>query len=390
MPDKTPVELKVITTCKEVENIRDAWSSMQWFPEADIDFVSLIIAVRPEVIRPYVIAVCKDGKPLSLLVGRVEQAHLDIRVGYKTLWRPTVRRLAIFCGGFMGQTGPEMSELIVRRLLQSLREEKADLLAWNGVDWNTDLRMLLGHIPGFLCRDYLMRPLKHWRMSLPGSLEELLEKRMNKKHRYWAKRTMRMLENDFPGAVRYVSYSALAEVERLFEDVLRVARKTYQWGLGVGFQGSEENKKRLELEARNGWFRGYVLYLNEEPLAFWICTIYGNTIYLDYTGYDPAYAKYEVGTALLLRVIENMCGSKVKQLDFGPGAAFYKERLADSTFEETTVLVFSSSVRGVLLNVLRTITQGAVELMRNLVSRWGLEQKVKRLWRSYATPARET
>jgi CelD/BcsL family acetyltransferase involved in cellulose biosynthesis len=226
-------------------------------------------------------------------------------------------------------------------------------------------------------------------MNLPATLEELFEKRMNKKHRYWAKRTVRMLEKDFPGGVRYTSFSTPKEVERLFTDVLCVARKTYQWGLGVGFQGSEENRQRLMLEARNGWFRGYVVYVKEEPVAFWICTVYKGTGYLDYTGYDPDFGKYEVGTALLFRVIDEMCKENIKQLDFGVGSAFYKERLADSSFEEGTMCAFAFSLRGVLLNALKLLTQFPVELMRNLLLRLGLEQKVKKLWRSYVTPDRE-
>ncbi len=121
----------------------------------------------------------------------------------------------------------------------------------------------------------LARAVKHWKMSLPESLEELLEKRMNKKHRYWAKRTMRMLDKDFPGAVRYHCFSAPNEMGQLFEDAVKVARKTYQWGLGVGFQDNEEQRKRLALEATNGWLRGHVLYFEKRTggvLGFYIRT----------------------------------------------------------------------------------------------------------------------
>lgn len=173
-------------------------------------------------------------------------------------------------------------------------------------------------------------------------------------------------------------------MERFFAEVLRIAQKTYQWGLGVGFQGGVENRERLALEARNGWFRGYVLYVKDKPVTFWICTVYKETVYLDYTGYDPDFGKYEVGTALLFRVVDEMCRENIKQLDFGPGSAFYKERLADSSFEEGAMYAFAFSLRGVLLNVLRLLTQLPIELMRQLLLHLGLEQRAKRWWRSHA------
>ena len=374
----------------EIAVIRSAWTEMQRSPESDIDFFSFIINIRPEVIQPYVLVVCKDGKPVSLIAGRLEDSRLDIKVGYKTVLHPRVRKLVVFNGGFMGDTTKPVIDAVVRRLLKSLREEKADLLIWNGIEWNTTLRQKVKEIPNFLCRDYVTRAVYHWQMTLPGCIEELFEKRMNKKHRYWAKRASRLLENDYPGDVRYASFSSPDDAGSFFSDVLRVAQKTYQWGLDVGFQGSEENRRRLMLEAEKGWFRGFILYLKGEPLAFWICTVYKGTVYLDYTGYDPEFGKYEIGTALLFRIIAELGRENIRQMDFGPGTAFYKERLADSSFEEGIVYAFALSLRGVCFNLLRTLMQLPVGLARNLLSRLGLEQRVKKMWRSCAALKRES
>ena len=70
---------------------------------------------------------------------------------------------------------------------------------------------------------------------------------------------------------------------------------------------TKSNAKRLALEAANGWMRAYVIYVKDEPAAFWICTVYRDTVYSDYTGYDPQYKKYEIGTALFLRMVGETC-----------------------------------------------------------------------------------
>jgi hypothetical protein len=385
--DLLPYRVTVVTSLEKVESLRRTWSAMQWHPNADLDFYSLIVAVRPEVVCPYVLVVSKGDEPVALLAGRLENGQLEIKAGYKVLWRPNVRRLTIIYGGWMGQTDPAVGELILRQLLRSLREEKADLLSWSGVRWGSPLHGLIRNVPNLLCRDYLARPSEHWRMELPSSLNEFLEQRMNKKHRYWAKRTMRMLEKDFPGTVRYACLSKPDEVDKLFADTIQVARKTYQWGLGVGFQDSEENRQRLRLAAERGWLRGHVLYLKEEPMAFWLCTVYGNTAHLDFTGYDPNFRKYEIGTALFLRMVGELAAAGVQSLDFGLGSASYKERFGDSSFGETMVSAFAFGGRGILLNALKVLTQGPAELIRSLLLRLRLEQKVKRLWRSHVTPA---
>ena len=380
------MEVRILRTLEAMEEVRDAWLTMQRSPESDIDFVSFIVGIRPEILRPHVIVVYREGKPVALVAGRIEQGNFEIKIGYKVLWRVKVRRLAVFYGGLMGEITAEVGEILVQRLVRSLREERADLLLWSGIQRNSEAEALLKRIPNAVCRDYLARPVQHWRMTFPASLEELLEQRMNKKHRYWLRRTMRMLDKEFPGAVRCACYSTPAEMGKLFEDTIQIASKTYQWGLGVGFRDTEEQRARLKLEAENKWLRGYVLYLRDQPAAFWICIVYQDIVYSAFTGYDPQYRKYEIGTALFLRMVGMLCREKANQLDFGPGTALYKERFGDSFFEEATVCVFAPTIRGVFLNGLRLLTEGPLQLVRGMMQRLGLEQKLKRAWRWRRTP----
>src|ERR1035441_9509275 len=106
MSNFSALQVKVLRTLEEVEKMRPVWSVMQSNPESDIDFVSFIATIRPEIVRPYVVVVYKGSEPISLLVGRVENSHLEAKIGYTTLWRCRVRRLAIFYGGLMGETSP--------------------------------------------------------------------------------------------------------------------------------------------------------------------------------------------------------------------------------------------------------------------------------------------
>jgi CelD/BcsL family acetyltransferase involved in cellulose biosynthesis len=222
-------------------------------------------------------------------------------------------------------------------------------------------------------------------VSLPASLEEFIEQKLGWRTRKGVRRTIRLMEKDFPGEVRCACFAAPDGVGKCFEEAVKIARKTYQWGLGVGFRDGEEHRKRLTLEAEKGWLRGYILYVKNEPVAFWICTVYQDIAYTGYTGYDPNWSRYRVGIFLLLRFVEDMCRQNVKQLDFGLGTAPYKEEFADTKFDEAIISVFRFGLRGISLNMLRLLTQGPAELVRTLLLRLRLEQKVKKFWRSSAT-----
>ncbi|MGH7978884.1 MAG: GNAT family N-acetyltransferase [Limisphaerales bacterium] len=377
----------MVRTLEEMAPLRDAWASFLWLPTSDIDLIFSTLRVRPEIIRPHIIVVYSNLKPVALLAARLENGTLDLRIGYAAIAWTRVRRIAVFYGGLMGNTTPEITEIIVRQLMRSLCEEKAALLWWPGVGRGTDLHRLLDrNSPPFL-RDRFARFVPHWTMTMPESMEELLQKRMNKKQRYNAKRAMQMVEKDFPGQVRYASFSTPDDVEEFFRNSFRIARTTYQWGLGAGFRGSLENKERLVLEATQGRLRGYLMFVKGEPVAFWICTLFNGTAFLNYTGYNPDFRNYEVGTALFLRMIGELCQEYVRQLDFGQGSAFYKEQYGDSVLEEAKFCIFAPTIRGLVLGGLQSAMQGPVEFSRALLKRIGWEQKLKMVWRRSATPA---
>lgn len=381
-------KVQIITDTVQMAQFSRVWAQLVSHPNVDFDFYSLIVNVRSQYVCPYLMVIVKGDQPISLLVGRIESTDFPIACGYKVLFRPKIRRLTIIEGGFMGDRSVPVCELAAREVLQSLRDLKVDMLSWDCIPSQSGVSALLQSLPGILCRDYLVKSRQHWAMNLPASLAEFIEQKMNKKHRYWAKRTMRALEKDFPKEIRYACYRHPAEVSLLLQDGLRVARKTYQWSLGAGLQDNLESRERLRLSAEKGWLRGYLLYVKEEPVAFWITTEYQGAVYLNSTGYDPDFRKYEVGTALFLYLVGEACRRNLKRLDFGLGSAHYKERFGDEKFEETSVNVFASSFRGISLNAVRLMAQGPPEAARAFLLRTGLERRVKRIWRRFITPVR--
>ena len=92
-------------------------------------------------------------------------------------------------------------------------------------------------------------------------------------------------------------------------------------GPGAGFIKNTENSLRLELMAKKGWLLAYFLYVSDQPVAYWIGTLYRNRLTLNFTGFNPEFGKYEPGTLLLDHMIKDLRSSypQVKDMDYGFG-----------------------------------------------------------------------
>jgi CelD/BcsL family acetyltransferase involved in cellulose biosynthesis len=373
-------EISLARSEPEVEALRLDWERLNENPNVQMDFYKFINGVRPFVLRPHVIVVRINGAVKSLVVGRLVEHEFRCSVGYKTISCGPVQQLDILHGGLLGDCSGEYAEAILGELIAALQRGEADLLCLNHVKVSSDLFRLARQTPGFLSRDRVVQTQRHWKARLPGSLEEFL-RRLNKKHRYWVRRMEKKVEQDFPGRTRYQRFSDYADLGRLANDLEAVAQKTYQRGLGAGFMPGDEQMRRLALARREGWLRGWMLHIDGQPAAFWIGSVYRNVFHSEATGYDPAYRKYELGTLILMKLVEDLCNEKAEAFDFGLGDAQYKQRFGDEHWLDGSVRIYAPSLKGVKLNLMRTVLDGSSQTAQRLFNRLGLEQRLKTLWR---------
>ena len=208
-------------------------------------------------------------------------------------------------------------------------------------------------------------------------------KRQKKKHRYWLNRLPRVLEKDFPGKVETKLYENAEGLEEFCRDADAVAELTYQRKLGAGFSNVGETREYCGLLARRGALRGYILYLDRKPCAYWLASTHGEILFLHATGYNAEFRKYEVGTILFLHLIRDACGTTLKKVDFGLGTADYKERFGDEHWLERDCYIFAPSLRGVLLNLVISGSMFAENTARWLLSQAGPIARVKKMWRKH-------
>jgi ribosomal protein S18 acetylase RimI-like enzyme len=371
--------VQIYDSIPDSEEIRAFWKRSQWHPNADFDFFSLICSVRAEHLRPCVIVIRNKTTIRLVLAGRLEDSTERIGLAY---WRPfsmKIRRLRIVEGGIMGSCHDCLFPKIFRDLINVLRHYNAHMVTFDYLplasDWSTALR----GVPAFWNRSHGDHITPHWKISLPGSLNEFLARR-KKKHRYWLNRILKQLDTEFPKRVQVRYFASMDDVKCFCTEAEAIARLSYHRALGAGFIDNDENRQRLSLDAKHSRFRGYVLYIDGSPRAFWCGSNYNNAFHLFWTAYDPAFRQYEIGTALFLRLIEDLCQLKIKEIDMGLGDASYKERFGDEKWDEASFHLFPSSPRGLAINASRSVCL-CLELFGRRFLQSRLLMKLKTTWR---------
>jgi hypothetical protein len=383
-PQDTARTVSIHRSWSSLETVSKQWNDWQQNPNADPEFVKFILGIRPECEHPYAIAIQKGRQLEALMVGRVEHPRVSIKVGYLQVARPKLRIISFLYGGLLGALDEQSADELVKAVVDSISARDADAAFFSNVRQDSPLTRSLGRIPGFFRRDVAVKVQPHHSMKIPQNSDAFyarLSPKVRKNQKWQAKK---LLES-FAQRVEVRSYTHTQDLRTLFEDVDQVARSTYQRGLGVGFVDTPETRGRMELAARKGWLQAFVLYLADKPGAFWIGTRYRNRFFSDFMGYEATHAKYSPGMYLVLKGIEQFCGEsgsdRISEIDFGLGDAQYKQVLATDSWIEQSSYIYSTSARGLALNLSRAITGLVDRSARRILRKLNLEDTIKSGWR---------
>jgi CelD/BcsL family acetyltransferase involved in cellulose biosynthesis len=278
-------------------------------------------------------------------------------------------------GAQRGNTSPEVSELLLREALESLRRGEADLCRLEMLRADTALYRLARSLPGILGRDHSVVRQPHWYMELSETYEEVL-KGLSHDLRKEIKRTAKRIQADF-GSVVVKCFEKPDDLEILIRDVESIAATSWHRRVGGGFRNTERVRQLLLFQAKRGWLLAYVLYVEAKPRAFWLGHLYQGVFCSEYMAFDPDFSKYSPGTVLQARVLEDLCAKHAKSIDLGLGDLLYKTRLGTSRHEDAELYICPATVRGLALSAARTLTFFANETPKALLLHLGLLSRLK-------------
>jgi hypothetical protein len=378
-------EIRIARSISEVESLREPWEKWPGHRDSDIDFYLTIVQNSPSVLRPHVIVLSRDGRLESILIGRLEHRRLAFKIGYIKAFHLTTRCLVFVYGGNRGAASPENSELLIHEIMRNLRHHEADLAILEPLPVDAPLLEMALSKPAIVCRDTPQSPQEHNLMALPDTIDEVYG-RMSPQRRRDIRRKIKKFDAIPGGPLSITLYRQESDLPTIFQDAEVIARQTYQRALGVGFADSPEIRRRLELAARKGWLRAYLLYLGNRPCAFWIGMLYGQTFVGEYVGYDREFHALSPGMYLTMRVIERFCnradGDFIRELDLGFGQAEYKTALCDKVVLEKAAFVFAPSWSGVSLKLLRSVSIVVEGAARKVLNSTKVMPRLKKAWRA--------
>lgn len=381
--------ISVLRDVAELASVRDAWLELATDQVVvDPDFFEAGLEADPQIVRPHVVVLERNGRKEAMLIARLERLELRVRAGYRTLYAPRVRSLTVVYGGILGEVDEPTFRLLLASVRGSLAEQEADVAIFRHLALDSAFYRIASSSPPWLARQHVMDSETHWELTLPESIDDVL-RGLSSKTRGNMKSYARRLEREYEGRLSVRIFTGPAELDDFLRDVEAIAAKTYQRALGVAFGDTHAHRTRTRVSMEHGWFRGYVLYLDDRPCAFHHGELYGGRFRLGRPGYDPEFSRLRVGTYLLLRLIDDLCKDEhAHVLDRGFGDADYKRRFGTRSWREASVIVYAPTFRAARINLVRTSLLGAVRLAKRIFGKGEVYRRVRRGWRRRLTSSR--
>ena len=379
-------QINTIESIEGIESIRHVWEEMQaqeTYPKipADIDRYITIIKTAGEGIKPYILLINQNSKVVSMLIGYINKIPIRCKIGRNTLIKPSLKTLSFVYGGVLGDPSENACRFLISVLTKLLRKGEIDLVHFNYLKTNSLMYKVTRKMPGILSRGYFPKIESHVVMAIPRDFDQFMES-CSKNRRKHIRKYIRRLENEYPGKVTLSIYSKQEEVENAIETISQISSRTYQRAFGGGIINDDQTRILWKNAAKNGWFRTYILNINNEPCAFRYGLKYMGTHFGELIGYLPEWKEYNIGTILFIKFLEQICReTDIKRIDFGFGGGFHKE-LGDSiSWPEASAYIFAPRFFPVFVNLVFSLSKGITLFIQYCITRFGVFNSVQQFRR---------
>lgn len=231
---------------------------------------------------------------------------------------------------------------------------------------------------------YVRGEEKSFFIEIKGTFEDYLHKFTAKKRRDLKRILRRFLETGHGHPLTVVKHpEQMEEFQRI---AVEISRQTYQQKLfKAGMPEGREYLEKMKQLAAQGLARGYILRLEDTPVAFGWCAGQGDQLNYLVTGYLPKHARLSPGTALLCFLLEDVFRERVfRVFSFVTGESWYKEYFSTGWLSFIDAFVLRATWRHYLLARLHSTLEGINEKMGRLLENWGGKRAIKRAMRKLA------
>jgi CelD/BcsL family acetyltransferase involved in cellulose biosynthesis len=175
-------------------------------------------------------------------------------------------------------------------------------------------------------------------LELPGTWEDYLAKKLNKKQRHELRRKMRRAEGETDLSWSWVGAQNLDEGLQIFFELHRASDPNKDSFMSERMEGFFRTVAEAALE--KGWLRLSVLRCNGQPVASYLCFDYRTDRLIYNSGFDlSTYGHLSPGIVLLGFLIDDAIRRGCKRSDFLQGGERYKYDLGATDTEVLRLLI---------------------------------------------------
>jgi CelD/BcsL family acetyltransferase involved in cellulose biosynthesis len=146
------------------------------------------------------------------------------------------------------------------------------------------------------------------------------------KARSTLKRKVRKLADRSGGKLDVRLYRSPGEIDEFYRHARSVSAKTYQERLlGAGLPEGEAFLAQLREQAADDRMRGWLLFLDSQPISYLYAPAEGQTLIYAFLGYDPDHAAWSPGTVLQAEAMRQLFEEgRFSLFDFTEGEGQHK------------------------------------------------------------------
>lgn len=212
---------------------------------------------------------------------------------------------------------------------------------------------------------------------------EAYQAKFSSKSRQTLRRKVRKFAEASGGTIDWRTYRTPEELETFRSLARDVSRLTYQERLlNAGLPDDAAFVERSARLAAQDQVRAYLLFLNDEPVAYLYCPARDSALIYAYLGYHPDFAALSPGTVLQWRVLESLFQEgRFRYFDFAPGDSPHKTLFGSAHQPCADIYYLRRRPRALALGLAHAATTLGSDSIASALSRLGFKQSLKRLLR---------
>jgi len=330
------------------------------------------------------------GEIVGLATFLLHRSAVPLSLGDLTLYAHRVERFNALAAPIVDGGGDHAREaLLIESLLRRLREDLGprQVVFLESVIEGSPLYAALngGRVPGPRLFHALPNgPLYSHRVAkIPESFDAYLAQ-LGARSRADLRTNRKRFISGAGKTYRTRCFHTQGDVADFVADACAVSRKTYQYRLlAAGLRDPEGLERCYGMTAGLGWFRSYVLYVDDAPIAFQAGHVYAGCYFAQEIGYDPEWAPHHVGIFLHTEIVAHLAtlGGAVTGFDFGNGDNLHKQRLSTDGYREGYYYLIPADLPGSVLAYSMKAVGKVSSTLGAILDRLGLRKKARDLLR---------